>query len=107
MEPYLFQLEFFGGPHDGLRRQGTAVPDTRLLFPVRGNLDSNLPVAYCRIEDATAAAYDFDHTMISGSLTDCTVVLHYRFSGFTVPSRKRHPWIRSRLAAVRRASQWL
>src|SRR5690349_7355086 len=83
-----YQLDFKGGPEDGLRRQSFHVPDTRLAFPAGYFPDGPTTVVYSRVADTTAAIYQYERTTISGQPTYFVPVLHYRFAGYRTPARQ-------------------
>lgn len=82
----IYQLDFSGGPEDGLRGHCFHVPDTRLVFPTGYVPDGPTTVAYSRVADTTAAVYEFERTIVTGQPMNCVPVMRYRFVGFTTPA---------------------
>lgn len=105
MELPHFQLEFAGGPLDGLRLYCDGIPDRRLAFPVRCDLTGDELVAYRWIVKTNAVVYEFQHSTTAGKLANCNSVLHYSCVGFTTPTRRICPIKSSGMTG--RVREWL
>ena len=107
MSPFVYQLGFNGGPYDGLQMYTLDLPDTRLLLPAEYDASRSALVAYCRLEDASAAIYRFERMVVADCVSGVPPTLRYAFVGFTapsrhlqsVPARTKKRWFRNWIAA--------
>src|SRR6476619_4556830 len=106
MSATVFEIQFLGGPQDGLRASALALPASRLLFPIGSDTASGLITAYSHVLEGAAAVYQFAY-IETGFPHRQLLEPYYRFAGFTGMGSAKGQQARTGASAKRLVKQMM